>query len=73
MAIMDTYAERQYFFQNGKIIKDGNTKEILLDKELMERKRLGVTVRVLGRVKNQITFYIIKVNKLFTRNISTHC
>ena len=37
--IMDT-CERTILLSDGKIIKDGNTKEILLDKELMEESGL---------------------------------
>ncbi|MFR6561505.1 MAG: energy-coupling factor ABC transporter ATP-binding protein [Eubacterium ventriosum] len=37
--IMDT-CERTILLSDGKIIKDGNTKEILLDKELMEESDL---------------------------------
>ena len=37
--IMDT-CERTIFLSDGKIIKDGNTKEILLNKELMEKSGL---------------------------------
>ena len=37
--IMDT-CERAILLSDGKIIKDGNTKEILLDKELMEESGL---------------------------------
>lgn len=37
--IMDT-CERTILLSDGKIIKDGNTKEILLDKELMEKSGL---------------------------------
>lgn len=37
--IMDT-CERTILLSDGKIIKDGNTKEILLDKELMEENGL---------------------------------
>ena len=37
--IMDT-CERTILLSDGKIIKDGNTKEILLDKELMEERGL---------------------------------
>lgn len=37
--IMDT-CERTILLSDGKVIKDGNTKEILLDKELMEESGL---------------------------------
>ena len=37
--IMDT-CERTILLSDGKVIKDGNTKEILLDKELMEKSGL---------------------------------
>lgn len=37
--IMDT-CERTILLSDGKIIRDGNTKEILLDKELMEESGL---------------------------------
>lgn len=37
--IMDT-CERTILLSDGKVIKDGNTKEILLDKELMEESSL---------------------------------
>lgn len=50
--IMDT-CERTILLSDGKIIKDGNTKEILLDKELMEESGLELPVRVLGKVKNR--------------------
>ena len=38
--IMDT-CERTILLSDGKVIKDGNTKEILLDKELMEESGLS--------------------------------
>lgn len=41
--IMDT-CERTILLSDGKIIKDGNTKEILLDKELMEESGLELPV-----------------------------
>lgn len=42
--IMDT-CERTILLSDGKIIKDGNTKEILLDKELMEESGLELPLR----------------------------